>query len=130
MGQQKDAFQIDENSKPYTHLNFKKDPDEFQFTIITENAGDLIEGYSDDEDQIRAWWQEIDDYLEQLEIPFFFVPGNQDFYSDAAIKVWRERFGGDRGYYHFAYKDALFMMVNTENPPKTADALQRDNPEL
>ena len=74
-------FQIDEKAKPYTHLNFKNDPDEFQFAIITDNsggarpgvfaravelvnllqpefvvnAGDMIEGYSDDEEQIRAW---------------------------------------------------------------------------
>jgi len=68
------TFQIDENLKAYTHLNFKNDPDEFQFAIITDNAGgarpgvfpkavemvnllqpefvvnagDLIEGYSED----------------------------------------------------------------------------------
>ena len=32
-------FQIDEKAKPYTHLNFKNDPDEFQFAIIADNAG-------------------------------------------------------------------------------------------
>jgi hypothetical protein len=32
-------FQIDEKAKPYTHLNFKNDPDEFQFAIITDNSG-------------------------------------------------------------------------------------------
>ena len=156
MNQNKDAFHIDENAKPYTHLNFKNDPDEFQFAIITDNAGgarpgvfpqagemvnllqpefvvnagDLIEGYSDDEEQIHTWWQEVDEYLAQLEMPFFFLPGNHDHYSDASIKVWGERFGDDRGYYHFLYKDVLFLMVNTEDPPKTVADLQRDNPEL
>jgi 3',5'-cyclic AMP phosphodiesterase CpdA len=149
-------FHIEESSKPYTHLNFKNDPDEFQFAIITDNAGaarpgvfpkavemvnllqpefvvnagDLIEGYSEDEDDFRAWWQEIDEYLEQLDMPFFFVPGNHDLNSDASIKVWRERFGGERGYYHFVYKDVLFLMVNTEDPPKTVADLQRTSPEL
>lgn len=94
------------------------------------SAGDLIEGYSEDEEQVRAWWQEIDEYLEQLEMPFFFVPGNHDLNSDASIKVWRERFGGKRGYYHFVYKDVLFLMVNTEDPPKTVVDLQRTSPEL
>jgi hypothetical protein len=152
---QEDTFRIDEDSKPYTHLNFKNDSNEFQFAMITDNAGgarpgvfpkavkmvnllqpefvvhagDLIEGYSDDEEQIRAWWQEIDEYLEPLEMPFFFLPGNHDHYSDASIKVWGERFGDDRGYYHFVYKDVLFLMVNTEDPPKTVADLQRDNPE-
>ena len=75
-------FEIDGHSAPYTHLDFKNDPDEFQFAIITDNAGgardgvfaravemvnllqpefvvsagDLIEGYSEDEEQLRAWW--------------------------------------------------------------------------
>jgi 3',5'-cyclic AMP phosphodiesterase CpdA len=156
MSKEADAFCIDEDAKPYTHLDFKNDPDEFQFAIITDNAGgarpgvfsravemvnllqpefvvnagDLIEGYSDDEEQIRAWWQEIDEFLEPLEMPFFFLPGNHDHYSDASIKVWGDRFGDDRGYYHFVYKDVLFLMINTEDPPKTVARLQRDNPEL
>jgi 3',5'-cyclic AMP phosphodiesterase CpdA len=156
VNQKADAFRIDEDHKTYTHLNFKNDPDEFQFAIITDNAGgarpgvfaravemvnllqpefvvnagDLIEGYSDDQEQIRAWWQEIDEELEPLEMPFFFLPGNHDHYSEASIKAWGERFGDHRGYYHFVYKDVLFLMVNTEDPPKTVADLQRDNPEL
>ena len=130
MNQKTDAFYTDDKSKPYTHLNFKNDPDEFQFAIITDNAGgaregvfpyavemanllhpefivhagDLIEGYDDDEEQIRAWWQEVDESLEPLEMPFFFLPGNHDHYSAASLNVWNERFGADRGYYHFRYK--------------------------
>ena len=156
MDEKSDAFHIDESAKPYTHLNFKNDPYEFQFAVITDNAGgarpgvfpkavemvnwlhpefavhvgDLIEGYDDDEEQIQAWWQEVDECLAQLEMPFFFLPGNHDFYSDAAVKAWGKRFGDERGYYHFVYKDVLFLMVNSEDPPKTVEALQRDNPEL
>jgi hypothetical protein len=155
MNPKADAFRIEGDSKPYTHLNFKNDPDEFQFAIITDNAGgarpgvfsravemvnllqpefvvnagDLIEGYSEDEEQIRAWWQEIDEFLEPLEMPFFFLPGNHDHYSEASVKAWGERFGDERGYYHFIYKDVLFLMVNTEDPPKTVARLKRDNPE-
>ena len=155
MGERGDVFRIDEAAKPYTHLSFKNDPDEFQFAIITDNAGgarpgvfsravemvnllqpefvvnagDLIEGYSEDPEQIRAWWQEIDEFLEPLEMPFFFLPGNHDHYSEVSVKAWGERFGDERGYYHFVYKDVLFLMVNTEDPPKTVARLQRDNPE-
>jgi len=64
-------------------------------------------------------WQEVDEHLEQLEMPFFFVPGNHDLNYDASIKLWRERFGDEREYYHCVYKDVLFLMVNTEDPPKT-----------
>ena len=63
-------------------------------------------------------------------MPFFFLPGNHDLNSDATIKVWCERFGSERGYYHFVYKDVLFLMVNTEDPPKTVADLQRNSPEL
>ncbi len=150
------TFHVDERTRPYTHLNFKNDPNEFQFAIITDNAGaarpgvfskavemvnmlqpefvinagDLIEGYSEDEEKVRAWWREIDETLEQLEMPFFFLPGNHDMFSDTAIKIWHERFGSDQTYYHFVYKDVLFLMVNTEDPPKTVADLQRDNSEL
>ena len=87
-----DVFQTDRDSKHYTHLNFKDDPEEFHFMVIADNAGgarpgvfaravevanllqpelvvqvgNLIEGYDDDESQIREWWQEIDDILERL----------------------------------------------------------------
>ena len=161
MTQLEGTFHIDDDSKPYTHLNFKNDPDEFQFCIISDNAGsgrpgvmkaamgmvnllqpefvaclgDLVEGYMSsshemaDEDTYRDWWQEIDEYLEQLEMPFFFLPGNHDLNNPASLNVWRERHGGSREYYHFIYKDVLFLMVNTEDPPKDTDKLREDDPD-
>jgi hypothetical protein len=152
----RDAFRInDEDYKPYTHLRFKNDPDDFQFAIIADNAGgarpgvltaamelvnllqpefvvnvgDLIEGYSEDEGEVREWWQELDNDFEQLDMPFFFVPGNHDINTDASLKVWRERFGGNRDYYHFVYKNVLFLMVSTEDPPKQPADLEKLSPE-
>jgi hypothetical protein len=155
------VFTIDQHSTPYTHLDFKNDPYEFQFAILSDNAGggrpgvltaglemlnllhpefvvglgDLIEGYtapdggSADEEAYREWWAEIDGNLERLEMPFFFLPGNHDLNNPPSVNVWRERHGGSREYYHFRYKDTLFLMVNTEDPPKDTDALVRDDPE-
>jgi hypothetical protein len=34
------------------------------------------------------------------------------------FKVWFERVGANRGYSHFVYKDVLFLMLSTEDPPK------------
>ena len=34
-----DGFKIDRDSTPYTHLNFKNDPCEFQFAILSDNSG-------------------------------------------------------------------------------------------
>jgi hypothetical protein len=97
--------------------------------------GDLVEGYNDasgqpaDEEVYRAWWQEIDDFLAQLDMPFFFLPGNHDLNSPASVKVWRERHGSSRAYYHFIYKNVLFLMINTEDPPKDPVALIENDPE-
>lgn len=96
--------------------------------------GDLFEGYTApdghpaDEDTYRNWWQEIDEFLEQLEMPFFFLPGNHDINNEASLNVWRERHGGNREYYHFINKNVLFMMVNTEDPPKDGETLMEDDP--
>jgi len=156
-----DGFVIDQDSTPYTHLNFKNDPYEFQFAILSDNSGggrpgvfeagarmlnllqpefvvglgDLVEGYTSQsggpatEDDYRAWWAEIDRYLEQLEMPYFFLPGNHDLNTPPSTAVWRERHGSDRAYYHFRYQDTLFLMVNTEDPPKDTDELIRTDPE-
>ena len=154
-------FTIDEHSAPYTHLDFKNDPDEFQFAILGDNSGgprpgvvaaglrklnllhpefvvclgDLVEGYAKPDgspataDTYRDWWEEFDGFLGALEMPFFFLPGNHDINNPASVEVWRERFGGTREYYHFRYKDTLFLMVSTEDPPKDTNALLETDPE-
>ena len=161
MNQKNDEFYIGGDAKQYTHLNFKNDPDEFQFVLISDNAGggrpgvlkealqmvnllqpefvaclgDLVEGYMDtnhqpaDEDTYREWWKEVDEYLEQLEMPFFFLPGNHDLNNPASLKVWRERHGGSQQYCHFIYKNVLFLMIDTEDPPKDTDRLFEIDPE-
>ena len=99
------------------------------------SLGDLVEGYMDSDGKpatevtYREWWKEIDDDLESLEMPFFFVPGNHDINNPPSVKVWRERHGGTREYYHFRYKDVLFLIVSTEDPPKDTDALRENDPE-
>jgi protein-tyrosine phosphatase len=44
--------------------------------------------------------------------------GNHDVNLDPSEKVWFERAGASRGYSHFIYKDVLFLMLSTEDPPK------------
>lgn len=155
------GFGVDDHSQPYTHLEFKNDPSEFQFAILGDNSGgprpgvvaagleklnllqpefvlclgDLVEGYTKPDGSpatvqtYRDWWEEFDGFLEALEMPFFFLPGNHDINNPASVEVWRERFGGSREYYHFRYRDTLFLMVNTEDPPKDTNALIEEDPE-
>ena len=133
-----------DKERNYTHLRFQNSPDDFQFAVIGDNSGgsragvlpaavdalnlirpefvlgvgDLIEGYTDDENELKRQWQEMDDLLGQLTMPFFFVPGNHDVNFDPSEKVWFERADAERSYSHFVYKDVLFLLLSTEDPPK------------
>jgi hypothetical protein len=52
-------------------------------------------------------------------MPLFYVVGNHDMGDPASLEVWRERLGST--YYHFVYKDVLFLAMNTEDPPQPVD---------
>ncbi|MFH1568161.1 MAG: metallophosphoesterase, partial [Gemmatimonadota bacterium] len=77
------------------------------------SVGDLIEGYTEDEEQIRLAWEEVLGMVGRLEMPFFFLPGNHDLGNDALAAAWRQRFG--RTYYHFVYGKALFLCLDAED---------------
>ena len=76
------------------------------------SVGDLIEGYTEDQAQIDAEWDEFEGFVERLEAPFFYVAGNHDMNNAVMAEAWRERFGPS--YYHFVYKDVLFLVLNSE----------------
>lgn len=80
------------------------------------NIGDLIEGNTEDQARIDGEWDEMQGAIEAIGIPFFYVPGNHDLTNDVQRAAWRRRLGAD--YYHFTYKDALFLVLNTEDPPQ------------
>jgi serine/threonine-protein phosphatase CPPED1 len=140
-----------EAARPWTHLKFLNDPDDFQFSIITDrtgghrpgvfpailkkvnllrpefvmSVGDYIEGYVTDKQVLSSEWREIDDMVDQLEAPLFFVVGNHDVANDESAELWKERSG--RAYYHFLYKNVLFIALSTEDPPPAlAPELEKD----
>ena len=76
-----------------------------------------------DQDLRQAWsealiaeWKEIDASVAKLNMPFFYVAGNHDIGDSASLEVWRERLGPT--YYHFVYKDVLFLCMDTDDPPQ------------
>ncbi|HQR03172.1 MAG: metallophosphoesterase [Proteobacteria bacterium] len=79
------------------------------------NCGDMIEGYTDDQGELKLEWDEQDARIAALKMPFFRVVGNHDMGSNVMREFWRERYGPD--YYSFVYKDVLFIALNTEDPP-------------
>jgi len=130
------------NVHPWNHLEVNNSPENFQFAIVTDrtgghrpgvfqdavrklnlmqpefvvSVGDLIEGYTTDEDRINQEWDEFSGFIDQLEMPFFYIPGNHDFTNEVMANIWKERFGPS--YYHFVYKDVLFLCLNSEEAMK------------
>jgi len=76
------------------------------------SVGDLIDGYTEDPDVWNAQWDEFDAIIDKLSMPFYYVPGNHDTSNELLTEVWRERHGKD--YYHFVYKEVLFLAINTD----------------
>ncbi len=130
---------------PWNHLRVNNLEDNFQFAIVTDRTGghrpgvfedavrklnlmqpefvvsigDLIEGYTMDEDQIYREWDEFTGFIDSLQMPFFYVPGNHDYTNEVMARIWKEKFG--RSYYHFVYKDVLFLCLNSEEAMKGSD---------
>lgn len=137
-------LQIDiENRNPWTHLRLNDAAEKFHFIVVSDrtgghrarifsqaveqinllqpafvvSVGDLIEGYSKDPAVLAAQWKEFQGYAHKLNMPFFYVPGNHDVSNPVQADLWKERFG--KRYYHFLYKDVLFLAVNSDDPNET-----------
>ena len=128
---------IQAKTRPWTDRAPKNDPDDFQFVVVTDrtgghrpgvfsegmekvnllqpeivvSVGDLIEGYTEDVDTIQGEWDEFGGFLDTLDMPFFYVPGNHDYSNPVMAEIWQDRFGPS--YYSFVYRDVLFLCLNT-----------------
>ena len=126
---------------PWTHLNFCNNPDDFHFAIVADltaglrpgvfesavekinllrpefvmSVGDYIEGLTKDDAVMDRQWDEFGGWVKNLKMPFFYVPGNHDVSNPIMAKKWEQRFG--RSYYHFVYRNVLFLCLNTDDPP-------------
>ena len=113
------AADVDTVRTPWTHLKFNDDPENFQFVIVTDrtgnhrpgvflqvvdrvnllqpefvmSVGDLIEGYTEDLDEIERQWREFDGFVDALDMPFFYVAGNHVVSNGVMEKAWKRRFG-------------------------------------
>jgi hypothetical protein len=132
---------IGSGTQPWSHLNFNNNPDNFQFAIMADRTGghrqgiledaikklnllqpefvisigDMIEGYTLNEPEIRQQWTIYNSFIEKLDMPFFYIPGNHDYTNQAMSGIWEELYGPS--YYHFIYKNVLFLCLNSEESP-------------
>jgi hypothetical protein len=129
---------------PWTHLDANAAPENFQFAIVSDRTGghrpgvfplamekinllqpefvicvgDLIEGYTEDAAALKAEWDEFDGFVNRLDMPFFYVTGNHDISNAKMAEFYRQRYGTP--YYHFIYRNCLFLIVCTEDPEDPA----------
>ncbi|MGL6075653.1 MAG: metallophosphoesterase family protein [Fimbriiglobus sp.] len=137
------ALQV-EAKNPWTTLTPNTDPDQFQFAVVSDrtgghrkgvfskavkqinlvqpefimSVGDLIEG-SNDKDKMTKEWETFDSYVKQFQMPFFYCAGNHDAASKLKTELWTERLG--KTYYHFLYKNCLFVVLNSNDLEPNAD---------
>lgn len=86
-------------------------------------VGDLIEGYTESSEQLDKEWLEIERMVGKLDSTFYYVPGNHDISNNTMANLWLERRGP--AYYHFVYRNVLFLVINTEDPPQAIDEEMR-----
>ena len=64
-------------------------------------VGDLIHGYTYNEEVLRREWDVFRSQIAPLTAPYYPVPGNHDVVTPEAEKVYGETWGADRYYYSF-----------------------------
>ena len=130
---------VDTSKKPWTNLDFYNDPTNFQFAIVADRTGgnrrgvfevgveklnlvmpefvmcvgDLIQGYTTDTATIAQQWDEVNQIISGLKMPFFYLPGNHDITNKVMEKEWEKRYG--RRYYNFVYKNVLFITLDSND---------------
>lgn len=146
---------VETEKKPWSHLNFRNDPDNFQFAIVTDRTGglrpgvfpealkrlnllepefvitvgDLIVGNrkTTDEGKVHEMWDEMETFVGHLDMPFFYLAGNHDNGSPLLSKVWKERFGVER--YSFVYKNVLFLCLNAQDTQQFPAQIEKEQQE-
>jgi predicted phosphodiesterase len=124
---------------PWTHEQFDAEKDQFTFAVFSDlyggerdqifeiamqqlsllrpelimSVGDLIEGGTEDREQLAREWDEFDAKSATTRAPVFYVGGNHDLTNLTMRDVWMQRHGAR--YYHFVYKNVLFLILDSED---------------
>ncbi len=140
---------VESGPRPWTDRNFDAAPEKFTFAVFSDitggerpdvfdvavaqlnllrpelivNVGDLIEG-SVDREVVDREWDEFGKRAGEARAPVFYTGGNHDLLGPALKDAWTEGLGPS--YYHFVYKDVLFLVLDTEDhTPERLAELER-----
>lgn len=75
-------------------------------------VGDLIQGYTRDEEMLTRQHQAIRDELSKLSAPFLPCIGNHDVREEVSERIWRKLWGPR--YYSFEAADCHFTILDAE----------------
>jgi 3',5'-cyclic AMP phosphodiesterase CpdA len=135
------SHEIETSPAPWTHENFDDADEKFTFAIFSDltggeregifelavaqlnllrpeiivNVGDLINGGGNDVADLNQQWDAFDARADSARAPIFYTGGNHDLTGEMLRQVWEERLGPR--YYHFVYKNVLFLVLDTEDNP-------------
>jgi hypothetical protein len=146
-----DTIQADiETRNPWTSLEIDDTPDDFHFAVVSDrtgaerkgifpkamaqlnllqpkfvvSVGDLIQGCTESPKELASQWGELEREVRKLHMPFFFVAGNHDLSNAVQEQLWRKRFG--RRYYSVRYRGVLFLMLNSDDPPRSGGSMGKE----
>jgi UDP-2,3-diacylglucosamine pyrophosphatase LpxH len=124
--------------RPWTEARFDASPEKFTFAVLSDltggerprvfdiaiaqlallrpelvlSVGDLVEG-ADTREEIAGQRDAFDQRAARSRSPVFYVGGNHDLTGSLMQQTWDQRYG--RRYYHFRYKNVLFLVLDTED---------------
>ncbi len=130
---------IADGPTPWTSTHFELEEEDFTFAIISDlnggeregvysravaqlnrldptfvlSVGDLIDGGTEDFEQLTKEWDSFGQRTEYLNMPFFYLGGNHDLTNPKMREFWKQRFGPR--YYYFVYENVLFLMLDSED---------------
>lgn len=79
------------------------------FVVI---VGDLIRGYTSDNELLKKEWEEFDRVVAGFRMPFHLVVGNHDVWDENSEEVFKDRYG--KLYYSFDHKGSHFIVLDSE----------------
>tara|TARA_B100001029_G_C14997413_1_gene415898 strand:+ start:229 stop:1158 length:930 start_codon:yes stop_codon:yes gene_type:complete len=142
LSEEKEVFIHDlQGVLPWTSENFDVSEDKFTFAIFSDLAGGEREGVFEvaveqlnllrpefvisvgdliDDTQYKSnvnkKWESFNSRAQKINAPIFYVGGNNDLSNRVMKETWEEKYGPT--YYHFVYKNILFLIMDTEDYPK------------